>query len=126
MWRVKNIQQVYDCTISRPFEAFSAAIVGLKFHIKNLNAKPIVNIKGGKWFNCILKSNYGYCSAFSGQHFFSTVTREGKCTTVNGVCVCVLLWVATVLGRGCVWKTVLLRKEIVETNLERKREKFID
>lgn len=88
MWRVKNIQQVYDCTISRPFEAFSAAIVGLKFHIKNLNAKPIVNINGGKWFDCILKSNYGYCSAFSGQHFFSTVTREGKCTTVNGVRVC--------------------------------------
>lgn len=59
-----GLSNKFMTALSRPFKAFSAAIVGLTSHIKNLNAKPIINIKGAKCFNCILKSNYGYCSAF--------------------------------------------------------------
>lgn len=39
MWRVKTgiIQEVYGCT--RPFKAFSAAIIALKVHIKKSECK---------------------------------------------------------------------------------------
>lgn len=56
IWRVrKGVIQVskFMIALNRPFKAFSAAVIGLKVHIKSLNAKPITNINGAKCFNCI-------------------------------------------------------------------------
>lgn len=47
MWRVKKgLSKKFMTSLNRPFKAFSAAIIGLKVHVKNLNVKPITDING--------------------------------------------------------------------------------
>lgn len=60
----------------------------------------------------------------SGQHFSSTVTREVKCTTVNGVHVCFCGW-CRCRAKGVCERNILI-KEIRKPIKKKKKEKFID
>lgn len=47
----------------------------------------------------------------SGQHFSSTVTREVKCTTVNGVCMCAFVGDVGAGQRVCERKILIKDQE---------------